>query len=169
MRIQRTCKICGDPFAAIKTTQFFCSRKCFKRDYYLRTKVKQEEEGNLNKKYPQKQCPFCEEYSILDFDPVTRPQDFNHWFCPHCKASNELIWKHQHKYNSHQIISEILITFEATIEYTADYEKPQKQMEIYRLPVTRPELGNRSIVVMACEMLNMMDIRKNNRKKILFS
>lgn len=107
---------------------------------------------------------------MLDFDPVTHPHEFDHWFCPHCGASNEMIWRNQNKSNSYQIISELLITFQATIEYAADYDAPKKQMEIYRLPVVRPEAVEIATLLLTYgSLINMKDVRKNNRKRILFS
>jgi hypothetical protein len=108
MRINRTCKICGDPYKAIKVTQFFCSRKCFKRDYYLRTKSRiQEREQHPT--YPIKKCGYCLVSSMLNFDPLDSPDMFNAWGCPACGATNKLVWEHQNSPNSYQIISGILI------------------------------------------------------------
>jgi hypothetical protein len=163
MQIKRQCKVCGKEFLAIKTTQFFCCRKCFKRSYYLTTKekiIKQEQ----NPSYPIKRCSFCEATSQLNFDPLENPDLFDNWQCPKCGTTNKLIWKYNDNRNSHQIISSILVTF----QISATYNKiPQYQ--VYKLPINNLEENNSSIVVMACEMADILDIRKNNRKRILFS
>ena len=165
MRIKRTCKICGDEFSAIKTTQFFCSRKCFKRDYYLRTKSKIVD-TQLNPTYPIKKCSFCFESARLNFDPMRTPELFNAWGCPHCGATNQLIWEHQNNPNSYQIISKLLISMQLTAPIT---QQAEIQYQKYQIPIQRLEQGNPSVVVLTCETLNILDIQKKNRKKIVFS
>lgn len=167
MRINRICKICGNKFVAIKITQFFCCRKCFKKDYYLRTRDRSQE-GENQPKYPFKTCLFCEERSQLDFDPVHSPEKFNAWGCPHCGATNKLIWDHQHDYNSYQVISDILVSMEFN---TMNFEKNIPQFQTFRLPVLRPGQVNNTILVMSCEpMGDFSEIQKGkNKKKLLFS
>lgn len=163
MRIRRLCKVCGEPFWAIKSTQFFGSRKCFKKSYYERTQNKlQDEERNPH--YPIKKCVFCGESAMLSFDPLKNPELFNTWECPHCKVTNILIWKYQNKPNSHQTISGILTEITSQI-----VQNTTPQYHPYYLPVMRPEQGNDSIVVMTCDILNILDIQKKNRRKITFS
>ena len=128
-------------------------------------KIKEDEAGLEEKQYPVKECPFCEKKSTLDFDPVDNPQKFDGWECPHCGASNYLVWTHHNDPNSHQAISQILLTFQQTIGPVVQTNR----MEVFRLPVTRPEIENKSILVLACEMLDMIEVRKHSRKKILFS
>lgn len=169
MRIKRTCKICGDLFSAIKITQFFCSRKCFKRDYYLRTKSKANEEDR-KKKFPTKACSFCEVESQLTFDPIESPQDFRMWGCPHCGATNEMIWENMHKVYSRQIIAQMLVTFQAKRDISNTITgHGQMELQVYHIPMSVPEQGNQSILVLACELMDMLSIQKQNRKKILFS
>lgn len=105
MKIQRNCKVCETPFLAIKETQQFCERRCFKRDYYLRTRRKMLEEL-ANPTFPKKKCDFCLETSVLDFDPIKFPKLFNNFKCLFCNVSNILVWTHSNNPNSHQIISE---------------------------------------------------------------
>lgn len=164
MRIKRTCKICGDTFSAIKVTQFFCRRKCFKRDYYLRTKAK-EVEMEQKPSYPVKKCGFCQISSRLSFDPLDNPEMFNAWGCPMCGATNKLIWEHQNRSNSYQIISQILVSM-SSMQAPATLAV---QYQTYQIPVQRLEHGNPSVVVLTCETLNILDIQKKDRKKILFS
>jgi len=169
MRIKRACKICGDHFAAIKITQFFCSRKCFKRDYYLRTKEKAQVERK-QQKYPTKSCVLCGVVSQLTFDPIESPQDFKTWGCPHCGATNELIWRHQHLLYSRQIIMNMLVTFQSHNETpNVIHGGGTIELQTYHIPITHPSDGNPSILVLACELMDMLSIQKRNRKKILFS
>ncbi len=163
MRINRTCKICGDQFSAIKRTQLFCKRKCFKRDYYLRMRAdQQEEESRPN--YPTKKCGFCENSSQLNFDPVKSRDKFNAWSCPHCGVTNRLLWDYRDQPNSYQVISRIMITIKRSTPVPA----PQVY-HVYRLPVPRLEQGNKHVVVMTCETLDILKIRKQDRKKIVFA
>lgn len=163
MKINRTCKICGKSFSAIKVTQFFCCRKCFKRDYYLRTKASiQEQQQHPN--YPIKRCSYCEIQSRLNFDPVKNPDKFDAWQCPHCGTTNGLIWKYQDTPNSHQIIGNILISFKTILT-----REPAPQPQVYRIPIAKPGYCNPSIVVMTCDELNILDLQKKDRKKLLFS
>jgi len=163
MRTERICKICGNKFLAIKTTQFFCSRKCFKKDYYVRMKIK-ELEKDQNPKYPSKQCGLCGKVSQLDFDPIKNPQKFNAWGCPHCGATNALVWEYQDNPNSHQLINNIIISVQAQVILDTT-----PQYQIYHLPVNRIEQGNQEIIVMTCEELNILDVQKRDRKKLSFS
>jgi len=164
MRINRSCKICGKDFIAIKVTQFFDCRRCFKKDFYLRTKAKIIEKKNSQDNYPIKKCEFCLESSRLNFDPVENPDRFNGWACAKCGVTNRLVWENQNKPNSHQIISNLLITIR-----TYSQEPSPQEYEPYRLPLTKLEQGNPSVVVMTCETLNIVDIQKNNRRRITFS
>ena len=161
MRIKRTCKVCGDSFSAIKATQFFCRRKCFKRDYYLRMKAK-EVDNVQHPTFPLKKCGFCQVTSMLSFDPLDNPEMFNAWGCPMCGATNKLVWEHQNSPNSYQTISQIL----ASIQMPQTIEV---QYQTYQIPIQRLGEGNPGVVVMTCETLNILDIQKKNRKKILFS
>jgi len=162
MKLKRKCKICGNSFVAIKTTQFFCCRKCFKRDYYNRTKIRLRQQEQAPPNYPIKECSFCEKRSKLNFDPLEHPKLYDTWQCPYCGVTNSLIWKHQNDSNSHQIISNILMTMDIQINTTPLYQT-------YKLPIISPEQGNPAFIVMTCESLDITEIQKQNRKKILFS
>ena len=163
MRISRLCKICGKEFSAIKVTQFFCSRKCFKRDYYLRTRLRiQEQEQNPH--YPIQRCSYCCELSSLNFDPTENPRLFDSWGCPHCGLTNQIMWKYSDNPNSFEIITSILVTFQAQTVFQSNTVSIP-----FRLPAGNPEKADPNIIVMTCDPLNISDIQKKNRKKILFS
>lgn len=167
MHIRRKCKTCGVDFIAIKVTQFFHSRKCFKKEYYLRTReISRQEEQS--KKYPTKTCLFCELSSQLNFDPVRSPEKFDAWGCPHCGATNQLVWEHRNHPQSFQVISEILVSIQSI---PSIYSVIQPQYETYRLPVLKQGLGDSSVIVMTCETLDVAQIQnqKKNKKKLLFS
>lgn len=91
MKIERNCKVCTKKFTAIKSTQWFCQRKCFKRDYYLRKKEEMAEEVR-RPKYPSMNCSVCNMRSELDFDPVRYPKRFEEHKCPHCEFSRPNHW-----------------------------------------------------------------------------
>jgi DNA-directed RNA polymerase subunit RPC12/RpoP len=165
MRINRRCKICGKQFYAIKITQFFCCRKCFKKDYYFRTKVKLQEEKQ-NPHYPIKKCSFCSEVSKLNFDPTELPQLFDAWACPYCGATNKLIWEYHGNPNSYQAIKSILVSFKTQFSQNMS---SSCHYQTYQIPIMKLDSGNPSIIVMTCEKLNITDIQRKNRKRLLFS
>ena len=76
---------CGNEFVPKKGNQMFCSRKCFKKEYYQR---KKEEEKNP--KFPVYRCPDCGFIEELDFNPV---DDIDRWLgymCPNCGMSRDI-------------------------------------------------------------------------------
>jgi transcription elongation factor Elf1 len=81
MKLKRKCKICGKSFTAIKNTQFFCQRKCFKKDYYQRTKKKLAE---LEARRPTFTCAVCDTTTKLDFDPIKDEVSFGLLICTNC-------------------------------------------------------------------------------------
>lgn len=163
MQLKRTCKVCGENFLAIKVTQFFCRRKCFKRDYYQRKKgsIQQEEQHPA---YPIKKCNFCGVVSHLTFDPILFPKLFNNWACDACGVPNQIIWENQNSRNSYEVISNIMLTFKGT-----SISMQETKYQIYRIPISDPMLGNSSVVVMTCDVMNILDLQKKDRKKITFS
>ena len=163
MNIQRVCKICGKTFTAIKTTQFFCSRKCFKKDYYLKTKI-HIQELNQNPKYPSKCCAYCETTSNLNFDPIKYPRLFETWSCPICGVNNKMVWKYQDFPNSHYLIHKLIINLPASTQGIV-----QPKYQIYQIPITHPDQCTTNILTLACEVINILDIQKLKRKKIVFS
>jgi len=168
MRIDRSCKICGSVFEAIKTTQFFCSRKCFKRDYYIRTKaitVKKKQ----NPSFPQKKCGFCLEISQLDFDPMTHPSLYTGWCCPFCGTHNKIVLQYQGKPGSRQSIIDIYLQSESNFPNNTLVQTHITEYKTYHIPIHNPAEGNDSILVLTCELMNILEIQKGNRKKIVFS
>jgi len=94
MEIQKFCKTCEKEFTAIKTTQYFCSRKCFRKDYHHR---KREEELNRPFKFPAFHCQECGRRSLLEFDPAKDMELFDAYRCPYCDYSVRYGWEHRHK------------------------------------------------------------------------
>lgn len=91
MKIKRNCETCGVEFWAIKTTQLYESRRCFKKAYYIRQKALMAEEIRLPK-YPLYNCGICQHQSALDFDPVKYPKKFEAHKCPHCEYARPDHW-----------------------------------------------------------------------------
>jgi len=163
MRIKRVCKVCGNVFLAIKTTQFFCSRKCFKKDYYLRIKAKvQEKEQNPH--YPSRICGFCGEKSVLNFDPIKEQAKFDDWHCPFCGVTNKTLWQNIDNPMSQQEIAEFISTYRENnpvnevVEYVT-YNIPIRRIGDYEPPV----------VLLTCTEMKITDIQRGGRKKIIFS
>src|SRR3990167_4302246 len=160
MKINRICKVCGGGFIAIKATQYFCQRKCFKRDFYQRIKARLQDKQQ-NPTYPSKECNFCLQKSKLDFDPLDNPKRFDAWGCPFCGATNKLIWENQNNPNSYQVISQILVSLQFTA-VSVMQNSFASTYQTYKIPISRLEQGNPSIVVMPCEKINIVDIQRNN-------
>lgn len=88
MRIQKTCKTCSKEFTAIKEGQFFCSRKCFKKDYYKRNKARQEK---LSKTRPTWTCSICNNQCEMPYDPTKHYSKYNEFACPFCGIQRKAI------------------------------------------------------------------------------
>lgn len=87
MRIDKKCTICGTPFVAIKTNQFFCSRKCFKKSYNIR---KREERRHNRATNPAPHgyyvCSWCSERTAIPFSIKRFKQKWDAFVCPHCNV-----------------------------------------------------------------------------------
>lgn len=81
MKIEKKCKTCSIKFQAIKDGQFFCSRKCFKKDYYKRNREKQQ---LLEKKRPLYKCGVCGNNCEMPYDPTKNYSKYNAFACPFC-------------------------------------------------------------------------------------
>lgn len=72
------CKNCEKLFTPKSEKNIFCSRKCFKKDYYHR---KKDSETSTNVRFI---CPECGNETILDFDITKNIQRWNNFSCPKC-------------------------------------------------------------------------------------
>jgi DNA-directed RNA polymerase subunit RPC12/RpoP len=82
--IRKICKTCGVEFDAIKEGQYFCKRKCFKRDYYKRNKARL---ALLAKARPIYRCGNCGHAAEVPFDPIKYPKRFTKFKCPECSMA----------------------------------------------------------------------------------
>lgn len=98
MNVTRNCKVCGKRFTAIKQTQFFCKRKCFKKDYYKRTKEAIAQQQKINPFFgkPLYKCPMCANECHVPFDPVKSYAAFDLFVCPFCGIPRVVVFEHQH-------------------------------------------------------------------------
>ena len=76
------CKTCKKLFLPKSEKHIFCTRKCFKKDFYHRKKA----EELSNKKFPTFICPNCQRIVELDFDPVKEQKKWANFSCPHCSV-----------------------------------------------------------------------------------
>lgn len=167
MRIKRMCKICGEEFNAIKVTQFFCKRRCFKKDYYLRSKQKTQQTES-KPSYPIRKCAFCDAMTPLTFDPVRSPKEFDAWGCPVCGVSNQIIWQYRDNDNSYAVIKSILASGTTPhMQYELSVMEPLRTYHLQ--PNLLENADTRALIIMACEANDLMKLQKNNRKRILFS
>lgn len=74
------CKTCGHNFTPKSSKNIYCSRKCFKKDYYRNKRV------NNVKKFPVFICKGCQSKFVLDFDPVKKSNKWLGFKCPNCNA-----------------------------------------------------------------------------------
>ena len=85
MRIEKKCKVCGNSMVAIKTNQYFCSRKCFKKDYNIRKREERKYDRENNPaRYGYYQCTACGLKSILPYSPKRYKARFETYECPGC-------------------------------------------------------------------------------------
>lgn len=91
MKFNRNCKVCGTQFVAIKNTQYFCRRKCFKRDYYLRKKAEQEYD-TAHPKRSVYNCEFCKWAVEVPFDIAKNPEQWETFTCPVCGVPQRVQW-----------------------------------------------------------------------------
>lgn len=85
MRITKDCKICGTEFVAIKTNQYFCQRKCFKKAYNIRKREERRHERETNPaRFGYYHCSFCLERTIMPFSIKRYPQKWAEYRCPSC-------------------------------------------------------------------------------------
>lgn len=80
--IEIICKTCNEKFLPKSERNQYCSRKCFKKDYYHKKKA---EELN-NKKNPTFTCPNCDQHITLSFDPVKDAFKWLHYKCNGCNT-----------------------------------------------------------------------------------
>ena len=77
---KRLCKTCGNEFQPKCEINVFCSRRCFKKNYYHRKKA---EEINAQT-FPIFICSVCKEEIVLKFDPTKNSFKWIHFVCPKC-------------------------------------------------------------------------------------
>ncbi len=76
------CKTCGTRFLPKSPKNVFCTRKCFKKNFYHRKKLE-----DLNaKKFPSFVCPNCGKKIDLEFDPLLDELKWAHYECPFCRT-----------------------------------------------------------------------------------
>lgn len=91
---QIKCKNCGKPFTPKSEKNIFCSRKCFKQDYYYREKERNDDTG-----FPMYRCPDCGQVIEMEVHPIRNNFEWLEWRkvpCPGCNTlmifvSDELI------------------------------------------------------------------------------
>ena len=80
---KRICKTCGEEFMPSSEKNVFCSRKCFKKDYYHRKKAEELISRSI---FPIFKCPSCKQIINLDFNPVVDAYKWSHFICPGCNT-----------------------------------------------------------------------------------
>jgi len=79
---KRVCRCCGKEFFAKKDKQWYCSKKCFKKDYFIRR-------STMDYGYPTFKCPDCGNTIHLRFDPIKETFFWTEFDCPYC-GSNKI-------------------------------------------------------------------------------
>ena len=75
------CKTCGEEFTPKSEKNIFCSRKCFKKDFYIRKKNEV-----IVITFPDFICKNCGNKFSLDFDPIEDPEKWLSFRCPDCSV-----------------------------------------------------------------------------------
>ena len=89
MRIPKECQVCDTKFTAIKTNQFFCTRKCFKRAYNVRKREERRKERETNPArfgYYTCTAPWCNEKSVIEYSVKRYPKKWAQHICPECNT-----------------------------------------------------------------------------------
>lgn len=87
MRINKKCKVCGTPFVAIKTNQYFCARKCFKKDYNARKREERKVDRETNPaRFGFYNCTHCGSKTPLPYSPKRYKLKFETYACPTCET-----------------------------------------------------------------------------------
>lgn len=85
MRIDKKCQVCGTPFTAIKTNQYFCSRKCFKKAYNVRKREERKHDRETNPaRFGWYVCTACGAKTPLPYSPKRYKVRFETYECPIC-------------------------------------------------------------------------------------
>lgn len=85
MLIKKNCKVCGIEFDAIKTNQYFCSRKHFKIDYNVRKREERKLDRETNPaRWGFYICSHCGLKSPLPYSPKRYKKLFESYECPGC-------------------------------------------------------------------------------------
>ena len=95
MKIKRNCEVCGVEFMAIKATQRYEKRACFKKAYQLRKKAEKAIETARPKVYDYS-CAICNRRSEMSFSPVIEQKRFAEYVCPFCGVPRKVIWTHRY-------------------------------------------------------------------------
>lgn len=77
---RRKCLICKKLFVSKTKKHFFCSKKCYRKYYWLK----------IEKKFPTFRCPTCKSLIKLNFN-IKKPRNQLKWKsfkCPVCHKNN---------------------------------------------------------------------------------
>lgn len=85
MKIARICAGCESPFLAQKDKQLYCSRKCFKKEYYRKLKI------DTIVSFPVYKCPNCYNPVQMTFDPTKNEVLWKYFKCPKCTVDEDKI------------------------------------------------------------------------------
>lgn len=80
--IKIICITCEKKFFPKSERNRFCSRRCFKKDFYKRKKALEL----TKKKFPTFNCPSCWKQIDLDFDPIKEEKKWTKFYCPFCSV-----------------------------------------------------------------------------------
>lgn len=78
---QINCKTCDESFVPKSEKNIFCSRKCFKKDFYRRKKNEV-----IEITFPDFICKSCNNKAALNFDPIENPEIWLKFRCPNCSV-----------------------------------------------------------------------------------
>jgi len=76
------CITCKEFFVPKSEKNKFCSRRCFKKDFYHRKRAGEISQNAL----PRFTCPSCGQCITLPFDPVKCEDAWTTYSCPGCNT-----------------------------------------------------------------------------------
>lgn len=85
---QGKCKNCGKTFIKKSEKNIFCSRRCFKKNYYY---IERERKKKNDTEFPMYKCPKCGQVIKMEVHPIRDNFRWLEWHNKPCPGCNTLM------------------------------------------------------------------------------